>query len=302
MTAALAKRDLISISDLSKEEIEALLSSAKRFKEKDSSEQLKGKVLASCFFEPSTRTRLSFETAMLRLGGACTGFSDSATTSAQKGETLSDTMQVIGSMADVVVIRHPAEGSARVAAQVSKAPVINAGDGANQHPTQTLLDLFTIRELKGQIDSLHIAFSGDLKYSRTIHSLALGLTHYAPRLYFVSSEELSMPEEISAELRKKSIKFSYHSDWKEILPKLDILYMTRRQLERDSSMGKSIHILKKSHLEQAKPSLKILHPLPRVNEIDRDIDATPFAAYFEQAANGVFVRQAILASILGGTC
>ncbi len=186
-------RDLISISDLSKEEIELILQTAKKMSKNSHSDLLKGKILASCFFEPSTRTRLSFEAAMYRLGGNVIGFSDASVTSTKKGESLSDSMKAIDGLADIVVIRHPQEGSARVAADVMQTPVINAGDGANQHPTQTLLDLYTIRECQGKLEELHIALGGDLKNARTIHSLCLGLTHYPVRLYFVSSEGLSLP-------------------------------------------------------------------------------------------------------------
>ena len=302
MSSALSGRDLISIADLSKREIEEVVQEAALIKREGSRPLLHGKILASCFFEPSTRTRLSFEAAMLRLGGSVIGFSDAAGTSVQKGESLSDTLRVIANLCDLIVIRHGAEGSARAAADASVKPVINAGDGANQHPTQTLLDLFTIRELHGRLDGLQIAMMGDLRYSRTVHSLAMGLAHYSSRLYFISSQELSLPEEISQALRKAGVKFSYHSDLEEALPKLDILYMTRRQTERSPLADKTSFVLRKSHLERAKESLRILHPLPRVGEIDPQIDSLPQAAYFQQAANGLFVREALLAQIAGGSC
>ncbi len=301
MKSAFTGRDLISLADLSKREIEEVLQVAASFKKEGVPEELlKGKILASCFFEPSTRTRLSFEAAMHRLGGSVIGFSTSSSTSAQKGESISDSMRVIANLCDLIVIRHNLEGSARAAADAAFKPVINAGDGANQHPTQTLLDLFTIRELHGKIDGLQIAMLGDLRYSRTVHSLALGLAHYATRLYFISSQDLSLPEEIAESLRKAGMKFSYHTDLEEVMPKLDILYMTRRQIERSSLPEKVPFVLRKQHLEKAKESLRVMHPLPRAGEIDLSVDALPQAAYFQQAANGLTIRQALLALILGG--
>lgn len=299
MNITLAGKDIVSIADLSKEEIELILKNAEKMKPSD---LLKGKILASCFFEPSTRTRLSFEAAMLRLGGSVIGFAEAGTTSAKKGETLSDSMRVIGSYADILVIRHHQEGSARLAAEATDTPVINAGDGANQHPTQTLLDLFTIRECQGKVDELHIALVGDLKYGRTIHSLSLALTHYPVRLYFVAPESLNLPDSITHELRKKGVKFSFHEKLEEVVPKVDILYMSRIQKERFPEMAHGFENpcrLKKGHLEKAKKNLKILHPLPRVDEIEASIDSTPFAYYFQQSANGVRVRMALLALILG---
>ncbi len=294
-----AHRDVISMADLSKSDIEAILNAAQSLQQQPRPDLLLGKILAVCFFEPSTRTRLSFETAMLRLGGSVIGFSEASTTSAQKGESLSDSMKIIGSYADAIVIRHPAEGSARLAAEAADIPVINGGDGANQHPTQTLVDLFTIRQLHGTLDNLHIALAGDLKYGRTIHSLAIGLSHYHTRLYFISPPELSLPEETADALRKAGVKFSYHTQWADILPKLDIAYMTRLQKERHLGMDYQSFVLREADLQGAKDSLRILHPLPRVGELDPAIDSTKFAAYFTQAANGVFVRQALLAKVLG---
>ena len=295
-------QDLISIADLSKSQIENILDTAKKFKQKRPAAQLQGKILGVCFFEPSTRTRLSFEAAMHRLGGSVIGFSDASSTSSQKGETLSDTMRVISAYCDCIAIRHPLEGAARLCADVVNVPVINAGDGANQHPTQTLLDLFTIRELHGKIDELHIAIAGDLKYGRTVHSLAMGLAHYNVRLYFISPPELPLPEEVAQTLRQAGVKFSYHADLLEVLPKIQVLYMTRLQKERHGAISHIPFVLNKAHLEKAQASLKILHPLPRVGEIDTSVDDTPFAAWFEQAANGLFVREAILSKLLGGEC
>ncbi len=305
MKNTLAERDLISISDLSKQEIELVLETANKFQIQQKSDILKGSILATCFFEPSTRTRLSFEAAMHRLGGSVIGFAESAGTSKEKGETLYDTMRVIGSYADLIVIRHPQEGSARLAAEAADIPVINAGDGANQHPTQTLLDLFTIRECQGKIEELHIALSGDLKHSRTVHSLSLALAHYPVRLFFISPESLSLPESISHELRKKGVKFSFHTSIEEVVSKIDILYMTRIQKERfleAQEPGKAFFnpcMLRKKNLEKVKSNFRILAPLPRIDEIEKSIDATPYAYYFKQAANGIPVRMAILALLLG---
>jgi aspartate carbamoyltransferase catalytic subunit len=290
--------DLISISDLSKEEIKEILDAAKEIKERGSPLCLQGKLLACCFFEPSTRTRLSFEAAMHRLGGSVIGFSDGRETSTQKGESLHDTIKIIGSFADLIVIRHPAEGSARVAADATSVPIINAGDGANQHPTQTLLDLFTIRERCGRIEGLTIGIAGDLAHARTVHSLAIGLCHYGVRLYFFSPPELELAEEIAIHLRKAGVKFSYHHTLKEALSKLDVLYLTRTQKERHLRELSSPLAITKKMLTQVKDSLQILHPLPRLHELDPAIDETPHAAYFQQAENGLFVRQALLTRML----
>lgn len=295
-------RNLISISDFSKGEIERVLETARQLQREPRPQLLQGLILASCFFEPSTRTRLSFEAAMHRLGGSVIGFSESGNTSVKKGESLFDTMRVIGSYADVVVIRHPQEGAARLAAKATNKPVINAGDGANQHPTQTLLDLFTIQECQGKLDELHIVMAGDLKYGRTIHSLCLALAHYHVRLYFVAPEGLTLPDAISHELKKKGVKFSFHNQLEQVVPKADILYMSRIQKERfpDAAFDAAHScLLKKKHLSGAKENMKILHALPRVDEIEESIDETLHAYYFQQAANGVVVRMALLAHLLG---
>lgn len=297
VTPIATSRDLLSIADLSRDEIQEILFLAKTALPAD---LLRGKVLASCFFEPSTRTRLSFESAMLRLGGSVLGFSDMATTSAKKGESLSDCMRMIEAYADIAVLRHPHEGAARLSADVVNIPIINGGDGANQHPTQTLVDLFSIQECQGRLDALEMALVGDLRFGRTVHSLALALAHFSTRLYFVSPEELSLPTSIIHELRKKGVKFSFHSHLEEILPKLDVLYLTRIQKERFLDLGQ-VHpiLLRPEWLEQAKPNLRILHPLPRQEELDPRIDATPFAYYFTQAKHGVEVRKTILGLLLG---
>lgn len=293
-------RDLVSVSDLTKQEMEHIFKTAAWLRKNPIPDLCKGSILANCFYEPSTRTRLSFEAAMHRLGGATLGFSDPSMTSGKKGETLSDSIRVISGYADILVVRHPLEGSTRLAAEVSDKPVISAGDGANQHPTQTLLDLFSIQECQGGIDDLSIAITGDLKYSRTVHSLCLALLHYRVRLYFVFPEALSLPEAIIQELRRKGIKFSFHSLLDEVIPKVDILYLTRIQKERMGEIElENTCRLHLSQLEKAKPHLKVLHPLPRVDEIDPAIDSTPHAYYFQQAQNGLYIRMALLALILG---
>lgn len=302
LQTTLRDSDLISIADLSRQDLELIIEIAEKLNQDPQPDLLKGAILASCFFEPSTRTRLSFETAMLRGGGSVIGFSDSATTSAKKGESLSDMIRVIGSYADIIAIRHPKEGAARAAADATPKPVINAGDGANQHPTQTLIDLFSILSCQGKIDSLHIAIAGDLKFGRTVHSLCQALSHYTVRLYFIAPESLSLPDSTQHELRKKGIKFSFHSTLESVLPKVDILYMQRIQKERFSSIGEPFEnpcLLKKRHLDKVKPNLRILHPMPRVDELAMDIDQTPYAYYFQQAAHGIPVRMALLALMLG---
>lgn len=295
-------QSLISISDLTRPQIEHILKTAAEFEKKRPTDLLKGKVLASCFFEPSTRTRLSFESAMYRLGGHVIGFADGNTTSAKKGESLSDSIRMIATCSDILVIRHPSEGSARLAAHVAEKPVINAGDGANQHPSQTLLDLYAIQACQGKIDGLQIAIGGDLKYGRTVHSLAIALSHFAVRLYFIASDGLDLPESITQELRKKGIKFSFHSHLEDVMPKIDIFYMTRIQKERfewDSKNYLNQCKLKKNHLEKVKPHFRILHPMPRIDELEESIDATPYAFYFQQAALALPVRMALLSLYLG---
>jgi aspartate carbamoyltransferase catalytic subunit len=265
---------------------------------------LQGKIMGSCFFEPSTRTRLSFETAMLRLGGSITGFADPGVTSTKKGETLADSIKIIGNYVDVIAIRHPLEGAVRRAAEAAAVPVINGGDGANQHPTQTLLDLFTIKECQRKLNNLNIALVGDLKYGRTVHSLTQALTHFNPRLFFIAPESLQMPNYLTDELKDKKIKFSRHEKMEQIIKKVDILYMTRIQKERfadplEYEQMKSVFILRAEMLNGVKNNLRVMHPLPRVGEIETDVDVTKHAYYFEQAKNGVYVREALLAMVLG---
>lgn len=295
-------KDILSIRDLNLAEIELILKVAEQFKRKSPKKYLEDKIVAHCFFEPSTRTRLSFEAATLRLGGKSIGFSDATNLSTQKGETLQDSTRIIASYADAIVIRHPQEGAARLAADIAEIPVINAGDGANQHPTQALLDLFTIKECQKKIAGLNIALAGDLKYGRTIHSFAQLCCWFDVRLFLISPETLSLPTQIFDLLKKKGIRFSFHESIEEIINKLDILYMTRIQQERFSpdeyQRVKNQCVLTLDMLNKVKPNFKILHPLPRVNEIPPAIDTTPYAHYFQQAANGLYVRQAILALLL----
>jgi len=297
-------RDVISIHDFSKDELLYVLKIAKLMEKNPNPNLLKGKILATLFFEPSTRTRLSFTSAMEQLGGQVMGFANSATTSIKKGETLWDTLKMVEAYADVAVIRHTLEGSARLAAESSSKPVINAGDGANQHPTQTLLDLYTIQKVKGKLDNLHIGMLGDLKYGRTVHSLVIALSYFNPTFYFIAPQALQMPQTYLDELKEKKIKFVTESNLMKVSKKLDILYVTRIQKERfadpiEYEKYKGIYKLDTSLLDNIKKDLRIMHPLPRVDEIDKSLDETDHAIYFEQAANGVPVRMALLALVLG---
>lgn len=299
-----AGRDLISIAGLTKEEILAFILLAKQMKQGFFPRLLEGVLMGSCFFEPSTRTRLSFESAVARLGGQTVGFSDSLNTSIKKGESLSDTLRMMENYVDILVIRHPLEGSAQLAANLLQIPVINAGDGAHEHPTQTLLDLFTIHERHGTLENLHIALAGDLKNGRTVHSLIEGLSHFNTRLYFISPAGLEMPKESCNLLRTKGIKFTFHDTLTEVLPKLDILYMTRIQKERFPNPEAFEEIKAELSVDtemvsKAKATLGIMHPLPRNHEIAADVDRLPQALYFLQAGNGVCMRQAILAALMG---
>lgn len=303
MSKILDKKDIISIRDLSEVEVNTILNLAKKFKKKLTKKYLLNKIIAHCFFEPSTRTRLSFETATLRLGGQIIGFSGSENLSIKKGENLQDTIKTISCYADLIIIRHPLEGSARLAADVSDKPIINAGDGANQHPTQALSDLFTIQEAQGDLEGLSIAFVGDLKYGRTVHSLVQLCALFNMRLFLVSPSLLSLPEIICDELKHKGIRFSFHANLDEIMSKIDILYMTRLQQERFSQSEHQLfedqYILTLDKLKKVKKNLNILHPLPRGIEIDKTIDETPYALYFKQVTNAIYVRQAALALLLG---
>lgn len=264
-----------------------------------------GKILATCFYEPSTRTRLSFESAMIRLGGQVIGFSDAGSSSATKGESVSDTIRVISGYADICAMRHPKEGAATVASEKSLIPVINAGDGGHQHPTQTLTDLLTIKSLKGKLDNFTIGLCGDLKFGRTVHSLIHALVRYpGVRFLFISPEELRIPDYIIEELREHNIPFEEVIRLEDVLPELNLLYMTRVQKERffneeDYVRLKDFYILTKEKMEMAKDDMLVLHPLPRVNEIDVEVDEDPRAAYFKQAQYGVYVRMALIMTLLG---
>jgi aspartate carbamoyltransferase catalytic subunit len=297
-------RSLVSINDFSRDEILQILDLAEEFESNPNQKLLEGKVVGSLFFEPSTRTRLSFETAINRLGGRVVGFSDSASSSATKGESLKDTMQMVSRYADLIVMRHPLEGSARYASEQSLVPVINAGDGANQHPTQTMLDLYSIRKTQGTLDDLNIFLVGDLKYGRTVHSLLMALSNFNPMFHFVSPEELRMPREYKLFLEEHDIPYYEHGELSEIIEEADIIYMTRVQKERFSDpmeyeRVKNIYVLKRSMLEGTRDNMRVLHPLPRVNEIHTDVDASPKAYYFDQARNGVFTRMALIAAVMG---
>ncbi|EFP95261.1 aspartate carbamoyltransferase [Vibrio caribbeanicus] len=308
MTNTLYNKHIISIPELSREELELIVTTAGQLKRSPAPNLIKNKVIASCFFEPSTRTRLSFETAIQRIGGDVIGFDSGGNTSlAKKGETLSDSVRVISSYVDAFVMRHPQEGAARLASEFSLGvPVINAGDGANQHPTQTLLDLFSIAETQGKLDGINIAFVGDLKYGRTVHSLTQALAKFDNvRFFFVAPKALAMPDYICEELEDAGIEYSCHTEMDTVIPQLDILYMTRVQKERfdesEYAHIKSAYVLNAKLLEEARSNLKVLHPLPRVDEITIDVDKTEHAYYFEQAENGVYARQALLALVLNET-
>ena len=297
-------RSLVSIDDLTTDEVLKILDDAADFEKDPIRKLLEGKVIATLFFEPSTRTRLSFESAINRLGGKIVGFSDAGVSSVSKGETLHDTIKMVSNYSDLIVMRHPIEGSARYASEISSVPVINAGDGANQHPTQTLLDLYSIRKTQGTLDNLNIFMVGDLKYGRTVHSLMMAMSRWNTTFNFISPEELKMPEEFKLYLENLGLKYYEHLDFTDIISRADIIYMTRVQKERFSDpieyeKVKNVYVLKNAMLANTKPNMRILHPLPRVNEIHTDVDKNPKAYYFEQALNGVYTRQAILCSLLG---
>ncbi|MEE4196183.1 MAG: aspartate carbamoyltransferase [Bacteroidales bacterium] len=297
-------KNLVSITDFSKDEIFKILDLAEEFEKNPNQNLLEGKVIATLFFEPSTRTRLSFESAISRLGGKIIGFTDAASSSVKKGESLKDTIMTVANYSDMIIMRHPIEGSARWAGEVSKVPIVNAGDGANQHPTQTLLDLYSIRKTQGTLDNLNVFFVGDLKYGRTVHSLLQAMSNFNTTYNFISPEELKIPDEYKMFLDKKGLKYYEHRDFSEIISHADIIYMTRIQRERFSDpmeyeKTKNSYVLRKSMLENTKENMKVLHPLPRVNEISTDVDQDEKAYYFTQALNGVYTRQAIITSILG---
>lgn len=295
---------LVSIGDYTKEDILRILDLAAQFEKNPNTKLLEGKVIATLFFEPSTRTRLSFETAVNRLGGRVIGFSDAATSSSSKGETLKDTIKMVSNYVDLIVMRHPVEGAARYASEVASVPIINAGDGANQHPTQTMLDLYSIKKTQGRLDNLIISMVGDLKYGRTVHSLLMAMRYFNPTYHFVSPPELRIPEQYKLFCDKNKISYNELEDINSILPVSDILYMTRVQQERFTDLieyekVRNTYTLRNSMLDVTKDNLRILHPLPRITEIADDVDENPKAYYFEQARNGVFARQAVICSTLG---
>jgi len=300
----LKNRNLISISDYSKEEQIKILNLAEEFEKNPRQDLLKNHVIASLFFEPSTRTRLSFESAVSQLGGKIVGFTDAASSSVKKGESLKDTILTVSNYSDLIVMRHPLDGSSRFSSEVATVPVINAGDGANQHPTQCLLDLYSIRKTQGTLDNLNIMLVGDLKYGRTVHSLVEAMCQYNTTFHLVSPEELKLPSSVKRHIKNANLTYHQYTDMEEAMNKCDILYMTRIQRERFSdSMEyekvKNSFVLENQMLANSKDNMKVLHPLPRVNEILEDVDNNPKAYYFQQALNGVYVRQALLAAILG---
>lgn len=297
-------KSFVSIDDFTKEEIIEILDMAKEFEKQPIRDLLRNRVIATLFFEPSTRTRLSFESAINKLGGKIIGFADASISSVTKGESLHDTIRMVSSYSDLIVMRHQLEGSARYASEISSVPVINAGDGTNQHPTQTMLDLYSIRKTQGTLDNLNIFMVGDLKYGRTVHSLMMAMSRWNTTFNFISPEELKMPDENKIYLENLGLKYYEHSDFTDIISRADIIYMTRVQKERFSDpieyeKVKNVYVLKNSMLANTKPNMRILHPLPRVNEISTDVDSSSKAYYFEQALNGVFTRQAILCKVLG---
>jgi aspartate carbamoyltransferase catalytic subunit len=300
-------RSLVSIDDCSREDILEVLRYAACFEEKPDRKLLEGKVAATLFFEPSTRTRLSFETAVHRLGGRVIGFQDASTTSSSKGESLKDTILMVSNYADLIIMRHYLEGAARYASEVTDVPIINAGDGANQHPSQTLLDMYSIQKTQSRLEGLTITIVGDLKYGRTVHSLIVGMSHFSPVFNFIAPEELRMPEEQKHICDRAGIVYEEGTEFTEdVINRSDILYMTRVQRERFTDMEeyervKNIYVLKNDMLRNSKANLRILHPLPRVNEIDRDVDGNEKAYFIRQARNGLFTRQAIICEALGIT-
>ena len=297
-------RSLVTLAGHSREKIEYLIRMAQEFERHPNRRLLVGRVVATLFFEPSTRTRLSFETAVNRLGGRVIGFSDAATSSSSKGESLKDTIKMVSNYVDLIIMRHPVEGAARYASEVAGVPVINAGDGANQHPTQTMLDLYSIKKTQGKLTDLTLSMVGDLKYGRTVHSLLMAMRYFNPRYNFVSPPELRMPEQYRAFCKENGIEYHEYEDMNRILNETDILYMTRVQQERftdpvEYEKVRNTYSLHNSMLEGTKDNLRILHPLPRITEIAEDVDDNPKAYYFEQAKNGVYARQAVICSILG---
>ena len=297
-------KHLISMRDLSADKTLQLLKLAERLEKDPSQIDLSRRVMAAMFYEASTRTRMSFESAMKRLGGEVIGMVGTSGTSVEKGETLADTAKIMARYSDIIVMRHPMEGAARYVSEQVDIPVVNAGDGANQHPTQSLLDLYTILKSQGTLKNLKLALVGDLKYGRTVHSLAYALAPFKPTFYFVSPKSLKMPAHILSDLTQKGVSFKEKTTIENIIPEIDIMYVTRIQRERfpdreEHEKVKNAYIITAKLLTKAKDNMKVLHPLPRVNEITTDVDSTKYAYYFDQAENGVYMRQAILATLLG---
>ena len=301
------KHDFVTIADLDKEQLLYLIQMAQEFEKHPNRELLKGKVVATLFFEPSTRTRLSFETAANRLGARVIGFSDAKASSVSKGETLKDTILMVSNYADVIAMRHYIEGAAQYASEVAPIPIINAGDGAHMHPSQCLLDLYSIYKTQGTLENLNIYLVGDLKYGRTVHSLIMAMRHFNPTFHFIAPKELAMPQEYKLYCKEHGIKYQEHTVFNEkVIADADILYMTRVQKERFSDLMeyehvKNVYILKNDMLKNVKENMKILHPLPRVNEIAYDVDGNPHAYYIQQAKNGLYAREAIFCYVLGIT-
>ncbi len=299
--------DFVTISNLSKDELLYLIAMAEEFEKHPNRELFKGKVIATLFFEPSTRTRLSFETAANRLGARVIGFADPKITSGTKGETLKDTILMVSNYADIIVMRHFIEGAAQYASEIAPVPIVNAGDGAHEHPSQCLLDLYSIYKTQGTLENLNIYLVGDLKYGRTVHSLITAMRHFNPTFHFVAPEELAMPQEYKLYCQEHGIKYIEHTDFNEdIISDADIIYMTRVQKERFSDLMeyekvKNVYVLNREMLSKTKDNMKILHPLPRVNEIAYDVDDDPHAYYIQQAQNGLYARQAIFSHCLGIT-
>lgn len=298
-------KSFVSIVDCSKQDILYLIEQTKYFEQNINQYLLKDKICATLFFEPSTRTRLSFETAINRLGGRVIGFSDATATSSSKGETLKDTIKIVSNYADVIILRHYLEGAARYASELTNVPIVNAGDGSNQHPSQTLLDLYSIYKTQGTLNNLTITIVGDLKYGRTVHSLLNGMSYFNPTFHFIAPDELKLPIIYKKFMDKNGIQYFDHSEFLiDIISQTDILYMTRVQRERFTNLieyekVKNIYILSKDMLIASKDNLRILHPLPRLGEITFEVDRSPKAYYFEQAKNGIFARQAIICNVLG---
>ena len=301
------KHNFVTIADLSKEQLVYLLEMAQEFEKHPNRELLKGKVVATLFFEPSTRTQLSFQTAANRLGARVIGFSDAKTSSTTKGETLKDTILMVSNYADMIAMRHHIEGAAQYASEIAPVPIINAGDGAHMHPSQCLLDLYSIYKTQGTLENLNIYLVGDLKYGRTVHSLIMAMRHFNPTVHFIAPKELAMPQEYKLYCKEHGIKYEEHTDFNEqVIADADILYMTRVQKERFSDLMeyervKNVYILKNDMLGSAKENMKIMHPLPRVNEIAYDVDENPHAYYIQQAKNGLYAREAIYCHCLGIT-